>query len=173
MKRARYLLTLCFILAFASNAYASGLSTQSTSVSQLSSSFTQTTSMTSTDTTPSTTTAPASITPSTPTSRFAGLIGNDDGMRPIKPLDLNAMGNRAMNFGDKSFELLQKGSIPLFVWGVGGSVFMMFLGIFFGKKVIIAGVTGVLISLIVVVLIHYMPEIVLSVKSATGSAIAH
>jgi Flp pilus assembly pilin Flp len=48
----------------------------------------------------------------------------------------------------------------------------MVLGILFGKKVILAGVTGVLISLIAVVLIHYMPEIVLSVKGAAGSAIS-
>ena len=94
-------------------------------------------------------------------------------MRPIKPLDLNAMGDKAVSFGDKSFALLQKGSIPLFVWGVGGSVFILFLGIFFGKKVIMAGVTGILISLIVVVLIYYMPEIALSIKSAAGSAISH
>jgi len=151
-------MTLCFILVFASNAYATGESTPSPAVTQPSSTATQPT--------------PTTPTPAPTTSPFAGLVGNDNGIRPIKPLDLDAMGNKAVGFGDKSFAFLQKGSIPLFVWGVGGSVFLMFLGIFFGKRVVLAGVTGVLISLIVVVLIHYMPEIVLSVKGAAGNAIA-
>ena len=153
-KRVIYLLALCFLLLFSSNVYASDASTPSTTVTQ------------------PTQTTPTSSTSTPSTSPFAGLIGNDNGMRPIKPLDLNAMGDKAVSFGDKSFDFLQKGSIPLFVWGVGGSVILMVLGILFGKKVILAGVTGVLISLIAVVLIHYMPEIVLSVKGAAGSAIS-
>jgi len=153
-KRVNCLLALSFLLLFSSNVYASDASTPSTTVTQ------------------PTQTTPTSSTSTPSTSPFAGLIGNDNGMRPIKPLDLNAMGDKAVSFGDKSFDFLQKGSIPLFVWGVGGSVILMVLGILFGKKVILAGVTGVLISLIAVVLIHYMPEIVLSVKGAAGSAIS-
>lgn len=166
-KRTLNLLTLCFILAFASNAYATGESTPPPAVTQPSSAATQPTT-----TTPTPAPAPASASTTPATSPFAGLVGNDNGMRPIEPLDLDAMGNKAVSFGDKSFAFLQKGSIPLFVWGVGGSVFLMFLGIFFGKRVVLAGVTGVLISLVVVVLIHYMPEIVLSVKGAAGNAIS-
>lgn len=156
-KRVIYLLALCFLLLFSSNVYASDVSTSPTTVTQP---------------TQISTSTPVPTTPASSTSPFAGLIGNDNGMRPIKPLDLNAMGDKAVSFGDRSFDFLQKGSIPLFVWGVGGSVILMVLGILFEKKVILAGVTGVLISLIAVVLIHYMPEIVLSVKGAAGSAIA-
>jgi len=103
---------------------------------------------------------------------FSSLAKNDAGIQPITPIDLNALGNKAVNAGNTSYDFLLKESIPLFIWAIGGSVIIILLGIFFGKRVIVKGIAGVLIALIVVVMIHYLPQIVLTVKTATGSAIA-
>lgn len=108
---------------------------------------------------------------STDTSGPFSSLTKESGLQPITPIDLDAAGNKAVNFGNKSYAFLLKGSIPLFVWAVGGSVLILLLGIFFGKKVIMAGVVGILISLGTVVLIHYLPQIAITVKSAAGSAL--
>lgn len=156
-KRTFILLTMCFILTFSANVYATGETPSSTPLTQPSSQ----------------TTTPDISKPASQNGPLSGLADDSHGMRPIEPIDLDAMGNKAVGFGNKSFAFLQKGSVPLFVWGIGGSVFMMFLGIVFGKKTFMAGVTGVIISLAVFVIIHYMPEIALSVKDAAGNAIGH
>ena len=156
-KRIFILLTMCFILIFSANAYATGETPSSPPVTQPSSQ----------------TTTPDISKTATPTGPLSGLAADSHGMRPIEPLDLDVMGDKAVGFGNKSFAFLQKGSVPLFVWGIGGSVFMMFLGIIFGRKTVMAGVTGVIISIVVLVIIHYMPEIALSVKDAAGNAIGH
>ena len=148
---------MCFILAFASNVYATGNATSASVVTQPSE-----------ETTPT----PDSANSSTPAGPLSGLSEKSKGMRTIKPFNFDTMGDKAVSIGNESYIFLEKGSIPLLVWGVGGSVFMMVLGIIFGKKTVMAGVAGLFISLSVFVLIHYMPEIALSVKSAAGNAIA-
>lgn len=105
------------------------------------------------------------------TGPLSGLAQDEKGLRPITPIDLNALGNKAVNFGNRSYEFLIKGSVPLFVWAVGGSIVVLLLGIFFGKKIIVKGVVGIIISLAVVALIHYIPQIAITVKNAAGSAL--
>jgi Zn-dependent membrane protease YugP len=81
------------------------------------------------------------------------------------------MGNKALNYGNDLYVNLNKGMIPIFVIGIAGSVILLLLGIFFGKKLLAAGLLGIFICLCVVVFIHYLPEIAVSFKSAAGSAI--
>lgn len=115
-----------------------------------------------------TTPTPTSSTTTTPAGSLSALAQDESGIRTIKPLDLDALGNKAVDFGNKSYTFLLKGSVPLFVWGIGISLIIMLLGIVFGKKVILAGITGILITLIVVVLVRYMPEIAISIKSSVA-----
>ncbi|KLU61426.1 hypothetical protein CEB3_c21050 [Peptococcaceae bacterium CEB3] len=153
-KTVATLLSLLFLILLAVPAYAAGTTTTTPANTA----------------TPANTTAPSSA-PSSSTGPFSSLSKSNYGMRPIKPIDLNALGNKAVNFGNQSYNFLLKGSIPLFVWAVGGSVLLVLLGIFLGKRVIAAGVIGILISLGVVVLIHFLPEIVLTVKNGAGNAL--
>lgn len=148
------LLSLCFLFLFAVPVYADNQISTATQ----SQSTTQTT--TQPDTGDSTSSGPLSA-----------LAKDDMGLHPLTPINFDSLGNKAVNFGNRSFELLRKGSIPLFVWAIGGSIVVLLFGIFFGKRVILAGVIGILISIAVVVMIPYTPQIVISVKNAIGSAL--
>lgn len=97
--------------------------------------------------------------------QLSGLI-KDEGLREVKAIDLNSIGDKALAWGSKSYESLKKGSVPMFVWSMTASVVIMLLGIILGKKVLTTGITGIIISLTVLAIIHFMPEIALTVKQS-------
>lgn len=150
--------------------------TQSTPAASTATATTATASPPATTPAPSGSGTAAATPPDTSSSAgpFASLVGGDNnGIRPIKPMDLDAIGNKAVSFGNTSYTFLVKGSIPLMVWGMGSSLVLLLLGVFLGKRVVVAGVAGIFITLLAVVAIHYMPEIALTAKNAAQSAISH
>lgn len=100
---------------------------------------------------------------------FSSFATDNNGIQPITPIDLDSAGNKAVSFGNKSFQFFLKGSIPLFILSIGGSILLLLLGIFFGKKAIAAGIIGIIISLLVFALFPYLPQIALTAKNAAGS----
>lgn len=153
-KTSLALLALCFLLFFVVPVYADNQTSATTQQT------TQTTTQSTTNSSSST------------SGPLSGLAQDDMGLHPFTPINFDSLGNKAVNFGNQSFELLRKGSIPLFVWALAGSIVILLFGIFFGKRVIMAGVVGILITIAVVVLIPYTPQIVLSIKVAVGHALA-
>lgn len=98
--------------------------------------------------------------------KISDIVTQIDGMKEIKPVDVEELSRRVLETGDKSYNLLQRGSGPLLVWGIGISVVMLFFGVVLGKKAVASGITGIIISIITFVFIHFMPETVEAVKNA-------
>lgn len=95
--------------------------------------------------------------------KFSEILSKKDGIGEIKPLDFDKLGDKVMSLGDKIFEFLQKGSVPLLAIGMGIAVVSLFIGIFVGKA-IKTGIWGIVISFAVYYLINYMPETVMTIK---------
>jgi len=91
-------------------------------------------------------------------SRMSDLIKSSQGVKEIKPINLDEMGDKMLELGDKSYGLLQKGSSPMLIWGIGISVVIMLAGIILGKAAVIAGFTGLVISFVVFIIIQFAPE---------------
>ena len=90
-------------------------------------------------------------------------ILQDEGLKEIKPLDFNEIGDKILDFGDKSYETLQKASIPMLVWGIAIAVVIMFVGAIIGKAVL--GVGVLVIVLVGFAIIHYAPDLMATVLS--------
>lgn len=90
--------------------------------------------------------------------RMSNLIKNNQGIKEIKPIDLDEIGNKMLEFGDKSYAALQKTSVPLLVWGIGISVVVMFFGIILGKTAVMAGFAGLAITFATFIFIQFAPE---------------
>jgi hypothetical protein len=97
---------------------------------------------------------------------FAALFQDNNGMRSIEPIDIEIVGDTAIEWGNKVYNFLLKARVLISTLGIGGSVLLMLIGIFFGRKIIVAGITGIFITIIVFFIIQYMPEILVTVKSA-------
>lgn len=106
----------------------------------------------------------------TPTAqkRISNILENQGGMKEIKPIDLEVLGDKMLELGDSSFAFLQKGSVPLLVWGIGISVVILFFGIFIGRAAVMAGVVGIVISLTGFVIVQFMPETAGSLVQGIG-----
>jgi hypothetical protein len=93
------------------------------------------------------------------TKKLSEILQDDGGMKEFKPVDLDKLGEKALKFGDKSFETLQKFSIPMLIWGLVIGVGILFFGLIFGKKIIISGVTALVIVVVMYLLIRFFPEV--------------
>ena len=103
---------------------------------------------------------------------FSALIENNGtGVQKIEPIDFKALGDKAVKFGNDSYNLFLKGSVPLFVYAIGLSLVLIMLGIFFGKKILGLGVAGVFIALGVIWFLNHLPQIAITIKAWGGSGI--
>lgn len=103
---------------------------------------------------------------------FSALIENNgDGVQKIEPIDFKALGDKAVKFGNDSYNLFLKGSVPLFVWAICLSLVLIMLGIFFGKKIMGLGVVGVIIGFGVIWFLNHLPQIAITVKAWGESGI--
>jgi small-conductance mechanosensitive channel len=100
--------------------------------------------------------------------RISDMLVNQGGMKEIKPLDLDEIGDRILEFGDSSFGFLQKGSLMFLVWGMGISVVILLFGIIVGKTAVLAGFAGIAISLLAFAIIQFMPETAGSLVQGIG-----
>lgn len=102
-------------------------------------------------------------------SRISDVLNNQRGMGELEPINFDEMGDRFVDLGDSSFEFFQSVSLTLLVWGIGISVVILFFGILLGRAVVMAGVIGIVISILAFAMIQFMPEIVLSITNGIGS----
>jgi len=105
----------------------------------------------------------------TVTKKISDILKDDDGIKEFKPMDFDKLGDKMLSFGDKSFETLQKFSVPMLIWGVVIGVAILFFGLIFGKKIILSGVTALVIVVMIYMLIRFFPEVMQSLINGVCS----
>ncbi len=98
--------------------------------------------------------------------RISDIIQDGGGLREIKPINLEEMGDKFLEFGIASYETLQKASVILLVWGIGISAVILFLGLIIGKKMVLAGIGALVITFLAFLIIQFAPETIHSIINA-------